>query len=91
MLRIFIKEKGNIWEEIPNGPFPIEKEQLKEARRIFFDHLSNADSLASANTAPQTLARDILFKIAPKLNGIDRSMLSFAVICNKKSLKYKTV
>ena len=65
---------------MPNGPFPITREQLDEARRQYkaeWDACS--DPLSGIKMSPQTAARDILKNVAPKLSDFDKGMIGFAV------------
>lgn len=86
-LRIWIREKGFGWQELPESPFPLTSEQLAKARAIFADELSNSPPLGGANMAPQTAARDILARVAPQLTDFDRLVIGFAVTNNEKNLR----
>lgn len=86
-LRIWVREKGFGWQELPEFPFPITKEQLFHARAIFADELANSPPLGGANVAPQTAAREILSRVAPQLTDFDRLVIGFAVTTNEKNLR----
>ena len=88
-LRIWIKEKGFGWREIPNGPFPITLEQLKTARSLFAEEWDKAELLTGAKNAPQTAARDILSQVAPQLSKFDIGSLGFAVTTNIKNMRFE--
>ena len=86
-LRIWIKEKGFGWRELPESPFPITKEQLAQARNLFKNELSKSPPLGGANMAPQTAVRDILSQVAPQLSAFDCGVLGFAVTSQEKNLR----
>jgi hypothetical protein len=84
MIRIRVKDEATRrWVDVPNGPFPVTREQLDEARRQFRAEwvAANADAnpLAGIRLSPQTTARDILKKVAPHISDFDRGMIGFAV------------
>lgn len=89
MLRIWLKEKGFGWRELPNGPFPITLEQIKKARSLFADEWNKVELLTGAKNAPQTTARDILKQLAPQLNTLDCGVLGFAVTFDLKNLRFE--
>jgi hypothetical protein len=88
-LRIWIKQKGFGWSEIPNGPFNITLEQISKARTLFADEWSKAELLTGAKNAPQTAARDILSQVAPQLTPFDMGILGFAVTAQIKNLRFE--
>ncbi len=87
MLRIYIREKGFGWRELPEGPFPITKEQLMEARSRFDEEFRKSPLLAGAKIAPQTAARDILTQMLPNMSSFDLLVLGFAVTAKQRNLR----
>lgn len=80
MIRVFVFDTTRRrWTEIPNGPFPVTREQIAEAQRLYQDEWSRTPELTGVRVSPQTTARDLLKHVAPHLNDFDRAMLGFAV------------
>jgi hypothetical protein len=67
------------WTNVPNGPFPITREQLDEARRRYRAEWDVCPDLSGVKVAPQTTARAILKDVAPALSDFDAGMIGFAV------------
>jgi hypothetical protein len=67
------------WTEIPNGPFPITREQLDEARRLYQAEWAICPDLSGVKMSPQTTARALLHQVAPQLDDFDAGMIGFAV------------
>ena len=88
MLRIFIAEAGpgKKFEEIPNGPFPITREELNAARHQYTDALADG-GFGGVQQVPATTARSILIRLKPTLSVFDVNMLSYAVLADKVKIK----
>lgn len=74
MLRIWINRK-----EIPNGPFPITREQLKAARAEWNNVRREVNTFGGIAQCPSTVAREILSRVAPQLSDFDRLELAYVV------------
>ena len=72
-----------MWRELENGPFPITREQLDEARHRYAAEWAEAGPFSGPRVAPQTTARAILREVAPHLTDFDAMMLGFAVSNNQ--------
>lgn len=84
MIRIWTSSAPRAkFEEIPNGPFPITREQLDEARRRYREEWNKCKPLEGVRISPQTAARDILQEVVPTLSAFDRGMIGFAVSCDR--------
>jgi hypothetical protein len=78
MVEIFVNR-----ERIPNGPFPITREQLEEARRLYREEWARTPDLTGVRVSPQTTARALLRDIVPALSDFDAGMIGFAVSADK--------
>lgn len=67
------------WVEIPNGPFPITRAALTEARRLYKVEWDRTEPLCGVRVSPQTTARALLKQVTPHLSDFDAGMLGFAV------------
>lgn len=85
MLHIFVFDATRRrWTQVPNGPFPISRAQLDEARKRYqAEWDACTDPLSGVKMSPQTTARDILNDVAPTLSAFDRGMIGFAVSNNR--------
>ena len=80
MLQIHVFDRTQRrWVEVPNGPFPITREQLAEARRLYQEEWAVCPDLSGVKMSPQTTARALLRQVAPTLTDFDAVMLGFAV------------
>lgn len=80
MIEIFARGKGErAYTLIPNGPWPVTREQLDEARARFQAEQASCPPLEGVNMAPATTARTILAEIAPHLSAFDCAILAYAV------------
>ena len=75
------------WTEVPNGPFPISREQLAEARRLYQAEWAACPDLSGVKVSPQTTARALLRQVAPALSDFDAGMLGFAVSNDRIRIK----
>lgn len=82
-LHVWVFDQGALprpgWRRLDNGPFPISREQLDEARRRYREEWDRTAPLSGVRVAPQTTARAILHDVAPRLSNFDAMMLGFAV------------
>ena len=78
MLELFVNK-----QRVPNGPFPITREQLIEARKRYREEWARTPDLTGVKVSPQTTARAILRDIVPTLSDFDAGMIGFAVSADK--------
>ena len=79
MIFVQIRKRTGRWVEIPNGPFPIGRVELRRAREAFAAEVAECSVLSGARLVPQTAARSLLEDFAPNLSPFDRFSLGFAV------------
>lgn len=77
-LRCF-SQRTREWTAIDGGSVPITVEQLRTMRAQFCDEYERLLAIDPINQAPQTVAREVIHAVAPKLVSFDVLALGYIV------------
>lgn len=84
MIEIYAKsKKRGKWEHLPNGPFPLTKQEFGEARDMFLHIFNSANEFDQKTGCWATVARDVLKNMFPYLSSFDLLMMG-----NPLAMKY---